>query len=1036
MYKGYSLHSVGRIAFAIALFAVCAFSIQVNAQQYVPQTPRLSLVGGEGDYNHSWYPDGRIWATAAGDNGPTEILVPVFMKNCWRSRGQYQVHPIYSFNFKLQYDSTALKPVGVATRGPWMRNQHPNVQMQTADSATLAAGWQINWDVAVDSTYQVQNGLISANNPNRLRGKRIRISAESSRPLDPTGDSSIADCNAYDYRPLLFIKFQVLGRPGLGVSDASPLIITTDSIYYNNMNAVQNSPFPGDINYPQPQTLDRVVAGIDYTRIGIEPAAVNTITKGMIYCHIRDQFQFDFLPKPTGNPNETSVTQLSDTLFSMTRIIPLDPNAQQSIGQAINEIQVVLTPDGVRATNIIVESDKPWLLFKTRGSKNPIPSQTRFGRIAYIDRGILGPNGLAYPDVQNGPSPNQIDPLMNFDIICDPSQLIDTPDPNNPDEYAGRYVGYITFRSATAQFTPIRLRVEFLVVRSPDETYNGAPPEDKYAKGMLINVSNSASTPQSADLMFGTGLRATYGVDTLFGEFAYATLNQSSFYARFFQIPTPKNTSDDDIKAQLNGFGDITGVYASRDVRNVFEDTTIVYECHFNAGGDLNYPIVLTWDVNQFPDGAQLYLRDIENGSHFGIDMRQATPIPGPGQRMSYTIRDQKITAFDIEYTPSRAKIQETYEAGWNFVSLPVRPSTNDYRVLWPTVPGQPIKYAISYYQQENYPQVGYGYFLRFPTKIDQVISGILVKRIAKDVYPVHLYQGWNTIGSLSVPVGSDQVHFDPVSITQVAPTQLSGIYGYVTDRGYREVTELEPGRGYWVKLSDEGYLNLAAPITKGIIATDRESILNASAKLNINDAAAHTNTLYMTEGRAQLANGAFELPPVPPYGLFDARFATTESYVTSNSNPEVSLQGVQYPVRLSIGNSRTAYTVVDNETGVVLGTFDPSINANTVVINDENVRNIRLMNSTMSVVNYSMTVSPNPAIDHATVNFSVPENQNVSVKLYNAMGQEISTIFNGFALKGDHSASINASELINGSYIVKIVANDFVSTQKINIVR
>ncbi len=1034
MYKGYSLHSAARRLFAAALFAICAFSAGVNAQQYVPQTPRLSLVGGEGDYNHAWYPDGRLWATAAGNNGPTEIILPVFIKNCWQSRGQYTVQPIYSFNFKLQYDSTALKPVGVMSRGPWIQGNHPNVQFTKADSAALTEGWQLTWDDAVDSTYQVQNGLISANNPNRLRGKRIRIAGLGSRPLPTTGSG--IDCNSFEYRPLIYVKFQVLGRPGSGVSDVSPMIITTDSIYYNNMNAVKDSPFPGDIAYPQPQPLDRVVAGIDYTRIGIEPSAVNTITKGMMYVHIRDQFQFDFLPKPTGNPNETSVTQLGDTLFSLTRVIPFDPVLQQGVGQAITAIQVLLTPDGVRANNIIVESDQPWLMFKTRGAKNPIPAPTRLGRIAYIDRGILGPpNGLGYPDVQNGPFPNQIDPLLNFDIICDPSQLADDPNPQTPSEYAGRYIGYITFRSLTAQFTPVRLKVEFLVVRTPDETYNGAPPVDDRAKGMWINVRNSAPVPVSSNLMFGTGLRATYGVDSLFGEFAYETLDANSFYARFFQIATPRDTSNDDIKAQLNGFGDITGVFTSRDVRNVFEDTTLVYQCRFNAGAPNYYPIVLTWDVNQFPTGSQLYLRDTENGSLFGVDMRLATPVPGAGQLMSYTIRDERITAFDIEYTPARARIQQSYAQGWNFISLPVRPSSSDYRTIWPNVPAAPIKYAISYYQPELNPSVGYGYFLRFPKKDTQVISGLLVKRITKDVYPVHLYQGWNTIGALSVPVAAENVKYDGVG-TGAPPNQLSGVYGYETDRGYREVSELQPGRGYWVKMSDEGFLNLVAPITKnGASSTsDRETILSTSAKIRISDAADHNGVLYATEGRSQFANGRFDLPPAPPaVDMFDARFASN-SYVSASESPVIRLQGVEYPVTLHISDNTSSYTVVDAQYGIVLG--DLNANHNSVVISDERMNSVRLLNNKSANTDYSLNAAPNPSNGRTQISYTLPETQVVSIKLYNAMGQELRTLVNGLVTKGDSSFDLDGSDLASGSYLVKIVANNYVATQTITIVR
>jgi len=991
------------------------------------------MTGGEGGYNNSFYPDGRLWVAAAGSNGPTEVLVPVFMKNCWQSRTPYKVQPIYSFNFKLQYDSTALKPVGVTSRGPWMRNSHPNVAFERTDSAALTEGWQLTWDDAVDSTYQVQNGLISANNPNRLRGKRVRIAGQASRPLPTTGSSN--DCNQYEYRPLLYVRFQVIGRPGVGVSDVSPLIITTDSIYYNNSNVYRESPFPGDANYPQPQPLDRIIAGVDYTRIGIEPACVNTITKGMIYAHVHNRFQFSFLPEPTGNPNETSVVQETDSLFSLTRIIPFDPVLQQAAGQAVNEINVTSKLDGVRATNIIVESDQPWLLFRTRGAKNPIPAASRFGRIAYIDKGILGPGGIGFPDVQNANFPSTIDPTLNFQIICDPGQLTDSPDPKNPSEFAGKYVGYITFRSATAEFSPVRLKVQFLVVRSADETYNGVPTDDKLAKGMWINVRNSGISPRSADLMFGTGLRATKSVDSLFAEFAYTSVDSSNFYARFFQIASAKDTTASDVQAQTFGFGDVTGIFNSRDIRNVFEDTTLVYRCRFSAGGSQNYPIVLTWDKNQFPEGSQLYIRDILNGSLFGVNMREATPVPGGnGSLLSYTIRDSKITAFDIEYTPARARIQQKYKAGWNLVSLPVRPSLSDYKVIWPNAPSSPIKYSISYYQPETNPSVGYGYFLRFPNPDTTIISGILVKRIARDVYPVHLYEGWNTIGSLSVPVGTGTISYDPASTGLTPPSALSGVYGYTTDRGYREVSELTPGMGYWVKMSGEGYLNVVAPVTKGgIIENNKDVVTNASARITLRDASARENTLFATEGRVQINAARFELPPVPPsVELFDVRFSNN-GYVTATENPIVRFAGVEYPVTISVSNSNATYTVVDAQTGIVVGEINN--NNSSVVVNDERITSLRLLNNT-SNTDYAFDAVPNPVTSKTTISYSVPQTQNVSVVLFNAMGQQIRSLVSGIATKGENSVDLDASDLATGSYIVKIVANDFVATKKINVIR
>lgn len=1043
MYKGYSLQSVRRLLSTFALIAMSVFAVSANAQLIRPEVPRLSMTGQEGGYNSSFYPDGRLWVAKEGTNGPREILVPVFLKNCWtptRLAPNNYPQPIYSFNFKLQYDSTALMPVGIVTRGPIYEGSHPNVIYRESDRPTLADGWQLTWDVAVDSTYQVQTGLISPSNPNRLRGKRIRIAGQSTRALAPTGNPTSQACDAFNYVPLVYVKFRVVGLPGSGVSDVTPIILTTDSIYYNTLRAAYESPFPGDPNYPTPSPdvrLTKTLAGTDYDRQGFEPAAVQTIRQGMIYCHITEAPRFDFAPKPTNNPNETSVINDGDsnTLFIMKRVIPYDPNLQQSQGQARAGIQVILNPDGVRATNITVESDADWLQFQTRGQKNPIPAPTRFGRIAYIDRGILGPpNGVGYPDAVNANIPSVPDPTLNLDIICDPN-LLPQQDADNP-EMAGKYIGYITFKSQVAEFTPIRLKVTFLYIRSPFESYTGVPPGDIYSRGILINVRNSAPIPQSTNIMFGTGNRATMGPDSLFGEFAYDTpAPTGTFFARWFPvIPNPQ--TPEEINTTTNGLGDFTGVFASRDIRSVTEDTTLVYRCRFNSGGSNNYPVVITWDVNQFPEGSQLFLRDIENGRIFGVDMRNATKVPGSESQYSYTIRDERITAFDIEYTPARARIQQINEKGWNLVSLPVRPSDNKWNKVYPNAQGTtPIKFAQDIYQIEEELRVGSGYFIRFPHKDTSIISGILVKRIARDIYPVPVYEGWNTIGALSVDANAKDIVFQPINQNTNPPQQVpfTFVYGYNTDRGYQAVSVLKPGKGYWIKSTGEGYYSLTAPTTRStIIAGDQDAVLAAGARVMVRDNDARENMLYLTEGRVNVNAKNFDLPPTPPSDMFDARFGNN-AFVENSANPMLRFQGVSYPVTINVSNNAAGYNVVDAATGNILGSVNKG--SGSIVIRDENVKAVRLLSSE-SNEGFSMKATPNPTEGKAQISFNLPETQQVTVTVYNAMGQAVSTLMNQVATKGQNMVNFDASNLSSGSYLVKVVAGDFVAVQTVTVTK
>jgi hypothetical protein len=1037
MNRGYGVGR-GVLPSLVTLVFALVFAVALQAQVIRPEIPKLSLTGREGGYNSSYYPDGRMWVPAAVGNQPRYILVPVFIKNCWVTAGGFQARPIYSIRFKFQYDSSAFRAVGVVTRGPVYSGSHPNVRVDGFDVPALADGWQVSWDDARDTLYQTYYRPIIPITNNRLRGRRVNIVLQSTKPLPLTGDPAVQNCDGFDFRPLCYVKLEVKGRPGYLESDVSPLAIPPDSIYYNTLDVINESPFPGNVNYPVPglANRDRYLAGIRYQRIGIEPAVVNDIDVGMIYAHIYTPGRFEFLPQPTGlNPNEIAVENINngDSVFALTRIVYLDP-VLQGQQQARVRINVRLKPDGVRARNVIVESDQPWLLFQgvaAGGGQfkqlNPT-GVVRRATIGYIDRSILGPQGIGFPDAVNANSPQNPDPLLNLDIICDPNQ-VGTDDPNiqDPNEFAGKYEGYITFRSEDVEISPVRLKVVFLYIRVPDETYNGvstvwAP------RGIEIKIRNSAPTPQQARLLFGTGLRATINADSLFGEFAYDNPpNESQFFARFFPINATDGSQD-------NGLGDYTGIFASRDIRSVFDDTTIVYRVRFSAGGALNYPIVVTWDPRSFPDGAQLFLRDINGGQTFAVNMREAT-LNADGTR-SYTIRDASVTAFDIEYTPARAVRQMTSDKGWNLVSLPVRPSDDFYSVVFPNLQGvTPIKFSQDIYQQDERLKVGVGYFVRFPNPDTTIISGVLVKQINSRLFPVRVYDGWNTVGALSVPVSVDRITFEPATQGGTPPIRvpLTFVYEYQTNRGYRAVSELTPGKGYWIKVRGQGYYNVSAPTTRTSVGSDElAALLAPAAQLTLRDAAQREGLLFLGEGRIAPEAGLYELPPLPPHGLFDVRFSTN-TLAATDVNPIVRVQGATYPLVLRIANSTSAYTVLDATTGDVLGRLLPGA---TLTVSDPNVTALRLLRQTPQELGYDLAISPNPVEHTAQIRVSVPETQHATVALYNTLGQQVARIYDGTLTPGETSFELNVEALPAGTYLVKVTSGTYTTVQRVTVTR
>jgi Secretion system C-terminal sorting domain len=73
----------------------------------------------------------------------------------------------------------------------------------------------------------------------------------------------------------------------------------------------------------------------------------------------------------------------------------------------------------------------------------------------------------------------------------------------------------------------------------------------------------------------------------------------------------------------------------------------------------------------------------------------------------------------------------------------------------------------------------------------------------------------------------------------------------------------------------------------------------------------------------------------------------------------------------------------------------------------------------------------PNPFNPSTTIGFSLPEQTQLKINIYNVLGELVKTIAEGFYEAGTHSISFDASSLPSGTYIYRIESNNFVQTKK-----
>jgi hypothetical protein len=78
----------------------------------------------------------------------------------------------------------------------------------------------------------------------------------------------------------------------------------------------------------------------------------------------------------------------------------------------------------------------------------------------------------------------------------------------------------------------------------------------------------------------------------------------------------------------------------------------------------------------------------------------------------------------------------------------------------------------------------------------------------------------------------------------------------------------------------------------------------------------------------------------------------------------------------------------------------------------------------------------PNPFNPVTTLSYSVPEDSNLRITVYDMLGREVTELVSGFQTAGNYQVSWNASNEASGAYLVTMATDTFKSTQKVMLVK
>jgi hypothetical protein len=86
-----------------------------------------------------------------------------------------------------------------------------------------------------------------------------------------------------------------------------------------------------------------------------------------------------------------------------------------------------------------------------------------------------------------------------------------------------------------------------------------------------------------------------------------------------------------------------------------------------------------------------------------------------------------------------------------------------------------------------------------------------------------------------------------------------------------------------------------------------------------------------------------------------------------------------------------------------------------------------------LAITEYALDQNyPNPFNPSTTIKFQLPKDGFVTLKVYDILGKEITTLINEEKSQGKYEVNFNASSLSSGVYIYKIQAGDFTASKKL----
>ena len=505
-------------------------------------------------------------------------------------------------------------------------------------------------------------------------------------------------------------------------------------------------------------------------------------------------------------------------------------------------------------------------------------------------------------------------------------------------------------------------------------------------------ISDAAGSGNMETVSFGQSAMATAGLDVELGESELPPLPPAGVFYAAFDLPTQP------VAASLT------------DLRNS-DNLNVTWRLKFQPGAG-GYPMMLKWDTASFPAG-DFRLRDIITGDIVNVDMKL---------QESFLLDNTAITGLNVEFISSFACQDVTVAQGWNIIAVPLESNDMFQATLFPTAVSKAFSFNNGY-QVDALLRSGAGYWLKFDAADTLEVCGT---QHADN--KITAQEGWNIIGPFDKQIAVSQITTTPPGII------TSQFFGY--NNGYVIADSLASGRGYWVKMAQNGILNLNSGTT--LAKKERKSALMTAATVDaswglirISDSVGNETVLYVAGNDAE--TGDFTLPPAPPAGVFDARYASDRYVATMKDKIEtIILNSAVFPVTIAVEGMDIR--IKDNITGDLV---DKVIRSNSSVeLVNPAITSLMISEESIPETFDLLQNYPNPFNPSTTIKFNLPESGRVKLSVYNILGELVTELIDKEMEAGSYNFQFNATQYASGVYIYRISAGKFNAAKKMLLIK